>query len=44
MKKLIRSLLTLPLLIIAACVTINIYFPAEELRGVADKIVEEVWG
>ncbi len=44
MKKLIHSLLTLPLLVIAACVTINIYFPAEELRGAADKIVEEVWG
>lgn len=44
MKKLIRSLLGLPLLVIAACVTINIYFPAEELRGAADKIVEEVWG
>ena len=44
MKKLLRSLLTLPLLLIAACVTINIYFPAEELRGAADKIVEEVWG
>lgn len=44
MKKLLRSLLALPLLVIAACVTINIYFPAEELRGAADKIVEEVWG
>jgi len=44
MKKLLRSLFTLPLLVIAACVTINIYFPAEELRGAADKIVEEVWG
>lgn len=44
MKKLFRSLLALPLLTIAACVTINIYFPAEELRGAADKIVEEVWG
>lgn len=44
MKKMLRSLFTLPLLVIAACVTINIYFPAEELRGAADKIVEEVWG
>jgi hypothetical protein len=44
MKKMLRPLLTLPLLVIAACVTINIYFPAEELRGAADKIVEEVWG
>ncbi|MFO7766267.1 MAG: DUF1318 domain-containing protein [Pelovirga sp.] len=44
MNKIFRSLIALPLLAIAACVTINIYFPAEELRGAADKIVEEVWG
>jgi uncharacterized protein YdbL (DUF1318 family) len=27
-----------------SCVTINIYFPAEEVRGAADRIVNEVWG
>jgi uncharacterized protein YdbL (DUF1318 family) len=27
-----------------SCVTINIYFPAEQVRGVADRIVDEVWG
>ncbi|WP_305043180.1 DUF1318 domain-containing protein [Geoalkalibacter sp.] len=44
MKILFKCLLGLTLLAAAACVTINIYFPAEELRGAADKIVEEVWG
>lgn len=29
---------------LAACVTINIYFPAEEVRSAADRIVNEVWG
>lgn len=27
-----------------SCVTINIYFPAEEVRDAADRIVNEVWG
>lgn len=27
-----------------SCVTINIYFPAEEVRSAADRIVNEVWG
>jgi uncharacterized protein YdbL (DUF1318 family) len=27
-----------------SCVTINIYFPAEEVRNAADRIVNEVWG
>lgn len=44
MKILLRSLLFFGVFAAAACVTINIYFPAEELRGAADKIVEEVWG
>ncbi len=30
--------------LMAACVTINIYFPAEEVRSAADRIVNEVWG
>lgn len=29
---------------IASCVTINIYFPAEEVRNAADKIVNEIYG
>lgn len=30
-------------LILAACVTINIYFPAAAAEKAADKIIEEVW-
>ena len=44
MKTLTRSLSLLFSLGVFSCVTINIYFPAEEMRGAADKIVEEVWG
>lgn len=44
MKKIWRSLLLLTILAAVSCVTINIYFPAEEVRGAADRIVDEVWG
>ena len=44
MKAITRSLSLLLALSVISCVTINIYFPAEELRGAADKIVNEVWG
>ena len=44
MKSITRSLSLLLALSVISCVTINIYFPAEELRGAADKIVNEVWG
>ena len=44
MKTMKRSLILLLTLAVISCVTINIYFPAEELRGAADKIVNEVWG
>lgn len=44
MKIISRSLSILLLLTAISCVTINIYFPAEEIRGAADKIVNEVWG
>ena len=30
-------------LILAGCVTINIYFPAAAAEKAADKIIEEVW-
>ncbi len=36
--------LLLATLTVFSCVTINIYFPAEEVRGAADRIVDEVWG
>lgn len=44
MRRLTLSLSLLMVFSVISCVTINIYFPAEELRGAADKIVEEVWG
>jgi len=44
MKKVFRSLMLLTVVTAVACVTINIYFPAEQVRGVADRIVDEVWG
>ncbi len=28
----------------AACITVNIYFPAPEVRAAAEKIVDETWG
>jgi hypothetical protein len=37
------ALLTLVSAISAACVTINIYFPAAAAEKAADKIIEEVW-
>lgn len=37
------SMFTL-LLLLAACVTINIYFPAAAAEKAADRIIEDVWG
>ncbi len=37
------SLLALIGLMLSACVTINIYFPAAAAEKAADKIIEEVW-
>ena len=43
-----RTLRLLPLwfttLLLGACVTINIYFPAAAAEKAADRIIEEVWG
>ncbi|MCW8859288.1 MAG: YdbL family protein [Deltaproteobacteria bacterium] len=44
MKTIVRSFSLMLSLAVFSCVTINIYFPAEEMRGAADKIVNEVWG
>ncbi len=44
MKRLIKGIALLAIGTVVACVTINIYFPAEEIRGVADRIVDEVYG
>lgn len=44
MRKFCRGLSLLTIGAIVSCVTINIYFPAEEIRGAADRIVDEVYG
>ncbi|WP_432823351.1 DUF1318 domain-containing protein [Trichloromonas sp.] len=44
MKRLLRIFSLVAAVAVVSCVTINIYFPAEEVRGAADKIVNEVWG
>ncbi len=30
--------------ILSACITVNIYFPAPEVRLAAEQIVDETWG
>ena len=46
MKKLLpgTAIIFLSLIVIQACVTINIYFPAAAVEKAADRIVDEVWG
>ena len=44
MPRVTGILSALAVIAIISCVTINIYFPAEEVRNAADKIVHEVWG
>jgi uncharacterized protein YdbL (DUF1318 family) len=44
MRTILRALALLTITAAVSCVTINIYFPAEELRGAADRIVDEVYG
>jgi hypothetical protein len=40
-----RRFLLLPmLLLLSACVTINIYFPAAAAEKAADRIIQDVWG
>lgn len=38
-----KGVLMLTALLVSACVTINIYFPAAAAEKAADKIIEEVW-
>lgn len=38
-----RLLLPASALLLASCVTINIYFPAAAAEKAADKIIDEVW-
>jgi uncharacterized protein YdbL (DUF1318 family) len=44
MKTLRVPLLLLPLMFVAACVTINVYFPAEAAEKAADRIIMDVYG
>lgn len=39
-----RAALMLPAFFAVACVTVNIYFPAPEVRQAAEEIVDETWG
>ena len=38
-----KKISTLSALLLTACVTINIYFPAAAAEKAADKIIGEVW-
>jgi uncharacterized protein YdbL (DUF1318 family) len=44
MRQLFRVLMVLCLLAFGACVTINIYFPAEQVESVAEDIVDDIRG
>lgn len=33
-----------PVMVLAACVTINVYFPAAAAEKAADKIIDDIWG
>jgi len=40
----ITALLATCCLVLAACVTINVYFPAAAAEKAADRIIEDIWG
>ncbi len=44
MRKIKQSLLLAGVLLLAACVTINIYFPSAEAEEAAERIVEDILG
>jgi uncharacterized protein len=44
MHRLKLKLLLASSLLVAACVTINVYFPAVQAERAADRIISEVWG
>lgn len=35
--------IALSLLVLAGCVSTNVYFPASSARQAADKIIQEIW-
>ena len=39
----LRLALPVAAILLSACVTINIYFPAAAAEKAADKIIDEVW-
>jgi len=41
---LLVSSVAMPAMFAMACVTVNIYFPAPEVRAAAEQIVDETWG
>jgi uncharacterized protein YdbL (DUF1318 family) len=43
-KRVFRAAFFIAILLIGACVTINIYFPAEKVESVAGEIVEDIRG
>ena len=43
MRKLGWFLAAFGLMVLSACVTINIYFPAAAAEKAADRIIDEVW-
>lgn len=44
MRRLPLKLLLASMVFAAACVTINVYFPAAQAEQAADRIINEVWG
>lgn len=44
MNRLLPLLIAAPAALIAACVTINVYFPAAAAQAAADRVIDEVWG
>jgi len=44
MNRLTALLLAASGLVLAACVTINVYFPAAAAQAAADRVIDEVWG
>lgn len=44
MNRLIALLAAAASLLLVACVTINVYFPAAAAQAAADRVIDEVWG
>lgn len=43
MQRLMAMLVSLLVLALSSCVTINVYFPAAAAEKAADKFIDEVW-